>query len=129
LGGILVGDHAETFGPGTASWRRAAMSAGAFRRLSWRRLQADVGIDMVAARVSVEGDGYSTTRSSSALDVGGQTGARLALVLGRFRPWIEVAGTAWLRPQHLEVTGVAEQANLPVWEALAGGGLSVDWGP
>lgn len=119
--------HEQSLEPGKATWRRLGGALGVFRHQAWRRLTLDAGIDLTPAILLVEGSGYTQAHSTHAWDLGAAAGVRLGLVLGRVEPWIEAGATAWLFPQVVEVTGLAQEQRLPRVEAVAGAGISIHW--
>jgi hypothetical protein len=125
VGAAATGSHERTIGAGRAIWRRLAASLGAFRRQSWGRVSLDGGVDLVASLRFLEGDGFTTVRDLRTWDVGAGGSVRLGLALGRVEPWVAAGTTVWLRPQLIEVTGVAERQRLSQLELLAGAGLTV----
>jgi hypothetical protein len=125
LGIAATGSHRNALGPGQALWQRLGVSLGASRRKSWGRVSLTGGLDLIAALLFVEGDGFTTGRDVRTWDVGPSGSARLGLGVGRVEPWVAVGGAVWLRSQLIEVTGVAEQHRLSRLQLLAGAGLTV----
>jgi hypothetical protein len=124
---VGTGAHQQSLTPGSATWRRIGAAIGILRHQSWRRLSLDEGIDLNPALLFVQGNGYDQARSTQTWDLGTTAAVRLGLAWGRVEPWLELGATAWLRPQVIDVTGIAEQKRLPRFEAQAGVGIAVHW--
>jgi len=115
----------QPLGRGEVDWSRATLGLGG--RLRARRAttelalrgQALVGVLHASAR------GYQTNRSETAVSPGVSGGARVQLGRGFVTPYLDVGGVAWLRRDHLHVTGLADQIALPRFELSLALGVAI----
>jgi hypothetical protein len=129
LGGRLAflgaGTRDEPLGNGKAVWTRLAVAGGPRYTLQKGSFLISLYAEALLAAVLVRGVGYDRTYDSADLDLGLGGGARVGFRLGPIAPWIGGGVAGWLRPQEVQVDGLSATAQLPRFEVLLGGGLSL----
>jgi hypothetical protein len=86
----------------------------------------ECGTDAVLSLLLLRGLQFPSNTQASSIVPGVDLGARLLLLSGRWRPWLGVWGTLWLRQEMPQVAGLQSTDALPQVEGSAGLGLS--WG-
>jgi hypothetical protein len=129
---LVVGAWSESprsfsLGPGMVRWQRGALGAGIVRSL---RLSQAASVDLQAGLkagfAALWGTGYDFNGTSLSFDAAACVGARLSGAAGSVRVFGGPEGCAWLRPQEVQVTGLAQTARLPQWELLLAAGVSTE---
>ena len=82
-------------------------------------------VQALAALLRVEGVGLTTTASDSSTQFGTAVGVHVGRPWGNATPWIGADLLLWPGRDHLEVTGLADQGQLPRFELQLAAGLSL----
>ncbi len=123
--GSYDGPRPQPEGTGQVSWQRAQLGLGGGYALSRLPYSLEVGGEVVLSDIFMAGQGFPNNGSTTSLDPGIDLGARLALLRGRWHPWVGVWATVWLREEYPTVTNAAfSPTPLPLVEGFAGVGLS-----
>ncbi len=121
-----LGQHSQPLGEGTALWSRLSLGLGGGGRLRWRWLELEAYALLDGAWIQLSGQGFTPdSPSTSDLDLGVSAALRLAVPLGRVRPFAELRADAWLRGQQVEALPSTGAQKLPMMELIPA--LGVDF--
>ncbi|HXJ21359.1 MAG TPA: hypothetical protein VMT03_14100 [Polyangia bacterium] len=115
-----VGAYADA-----ARWSRVAFGAGPEARFDVGRTILAARAQGVAALLSVEGVGLSTTAASSSSQLGASLGVQAGRPWGNATPWVGLDVLVWPGRDRLEITGLADQGQIPRFELQLALGLSL----
>jgi hypothetical protein len=130
--GLAVGTHTTTVrsptttvGPGEGTWRRFG---GVFdvRSISrWRTMELEMQAGLALTALAITGQSLPVIASATIFDPGVLAGLRSRFRFGRLSPWVQATAAFWPRTHNIYVTGTANSAELPPFEALLGAGVSL----
>lgn len=109
LDAVLTTSNDVSLAPGSASWVRERLAIGGrVEVLAGGPFALDVTGQMVAGLLVASGAGFSTDRTSTTIDPGAALGLRASFARGAWRVFAAASETAWLRADHLAVTGLSQ---------------------
>ncbi len=115
--------------PGVARVSRGLGELGAGGGFQVKAVSLEVGCQVLAGAVMVEGAGYSENSHAVAPEVGAALSLRAGFGVGRLQPWVGFKGVAWPIARPLTVGGGEGSASLPRFEGFLGVGIQVDLTP
>jgi len=124
-----VGARTMALGSGQVAWRRLTAGAGVAHAWGTRGANLQIGGDVLAGAVFIDGRGFAQNAGTTSFDLGAgpwvRAGAQLAAA--PVTVWVGAQGLGWARGQGVRVTGVESRDTLPRLDLLVGVGLA--WNP
>jgi hypothetical protein len=109
LDAVLTGSNNVSLAPGSASWARQRFAIGARVEVAANGpFVLDATAQLVTGLLVASGTGFSTDRTQTNLDPGAALGLRAGFAWGAWGLSFAASETAWLRANHLEVTGLSQ---------------------
>jgi len=110
----------QSLGPGDVGWFRIMLGVGGQLQLRPGGMRVAVRGEALAGMLRASAHGYDRNDSALAFAPGFAGGVRVQLG----RPYVELGGVAWVRREHLHVTGVMGEVELPRAELALGFGMT-----
>ncbi|HTP25573.1 MAG TPA: hypothetical protein VMK12_07935 [Anaeromyxobacteraceae bacterium] len=125
--GGTVRDRSLAVG-GSATYARLGLGLNALARWTIRSLSLEPRLGVLVALLAANGSGLGTNLGASQVDAGLTVRLRLTLEQGlwRLRPFLELGGNAWPRPQEAYLGTTPTGTYFPQWEAIVLGGVAFD---
>lgn len=124
LDAIVTESNAVPLAPGSASWARERLAIGAsFEVVSGGPFALDADGQLVAGLLVASGMGFSADHSTRSFDPGAAVGLRARFAWGDWGLVVAASETAWLRANHLAVTGLS-QIDAPRHDFVLGVGIA-----
>jgi hypothetical protein len=124
IGGLAVGTHATTVGPGQGSWRRFGGVVDGRARSSFGSVELELRAGLAMTALSIEGRSLPKPTSTTMFDPGALVGLRGKLRAGSVSPWLEGTFAFWPSSHNLYLSGTNDSADLPSAEALLSVGVA-----
>jgi hypothetical protein len=124
VGGLAVGPHATTLGPGQGTWRRFGGVLDGRARTTIGAFALELRAGLALAALSIEGRSLPNAKSTTMFDPGALVGLRGKLRVGSLAPWIEGTFAFWPSAHNLFLAGTNDSADLPSAEALLSVGVA-----
>jgi hypothetical protein len=122
---IATRSNSAALAPGSASWARHRIALGGrVTAASYGAFALDASGQVVAGLLVAAGSGFSADQTAASFDPGVAVGVRARLVENGWSLFAAANETAWLRANHLAVTGLS-QLDAPRHDLVMSLGLAV----